>query len=563
MRVAFLSYQWPGLRMGGIGSYVRQSAAALALAGHQPHVFTIGDEDALPDNLPAGVVLHQTPDPARRVFTSTLPAELAAALNSGGEAVYRLAIAWLLTAAFQREHSQQAFDIVEAADVDASGLPLLLDAGQPLPVVVHLHTCTAIANRINNRVSGPQEQLIEAMEAAQIHLADAVCAPTRAVLRSTEALVPLNSEPATIAHPYVCPGAAFTPPPADGPVVFVGRLEWRKGCGVIAEALNGFLARHAGARFRFIGPDTNTAPGESSVRLHIIRTLAASVRDRVEFTGELPPRQVEAALSGCSFCVLPSLSENFSLAICEAMAAGRTTIIAAGTGSVELLGDAGVAVEGGSAASLLEAMDSIYRNRGRLNELSRLAFDRVRSLCDPISVSRQRVDFYRRVITEFGRRTPGYTSDRLASLPAAVAAAVLPCLCRITAALLRIDGPADSPGRRLDDICQKLTAGQNESARVLLYGAGKHTARLLSERHRWERHGHRVIGLIDDHPRFLQSPRYLGLPVRSLADVQTDAIAGNRLPAVVLSTDTYEEQFWEQTRSLREHGVRVFRLYGR
>jgi len=127
--------------------------------------------------------------------------KLAAAVNSGGEAVFRLAIAWLLTAAFQREHQRQPFDIVEVADVDASGLPLLLDGGRPLPVIVHLHTCTAIAHRINHTACGPKESLIEAMEAAQIHLADALCAPTHAVVHSTEALVPLIERPETIPHP--------------------------------------------------------------------------------------------------------------------------------------------------------------------------------------------------------------------------------------------------------------------------------------------------------------------------------------------------------------------------
>jgi glycosyltransferase involved in cell wall biosynthesis len=549
--------------MGGIGSYVRQSAAALALAGHQSHVFTVGEENDSPDNVPAGVVLHQTADLARRVFNSTLPAELASVVNSGGEAVYRLAIAWLLTADFLREHRQQPFDIVEVADIDASGLPLLLDADRPLPVVVHLHLCSAITHPMNNFPPGSRERLIEAMELSQIHLADALCAPTRAVVRGTDEKVPLNGPPEIIAHPYACRGAAFTPPPVDGPVVFVGRLEWRKGCGVIAEALDGFLARHRQARFQFIGPDTSTAPGGSSVRLHILKTISAAARDRVEFTGEISLGQVERALNGCSFCVLPSLTENFSLAICEAMAVGRTTIVAAGTGSVELLGEAVVIAEAGSAPSLLEAMDSTYQDRQRLTELSRLAYDRVRKLCDPLAVSERRIGFYRRVIADFGRRTSDYTSDRLASLPAGVAAAVLPCLWRITAALVRVDGPDDSPGRRLEDICQKLAAGRDEPASVLLYGAGKHTDRLLSERHRWERHGHRVVGLIDDHPRFLRMPQHLGLPVRSLADVQSDAVAGNPLPAVVLSTDTYEDQFWQQTKSLREHGVRVLRLYER
>ncbi len=97
--------------------------------------------------------------------------------------------------------------------------------------------------------------------------------------------------------------------------------------------------------------------------------------------------------------------------------------------------------------------------------------------------------------------------------------------------------------------------------RVLLYGAGKHTTRLLAERHTWEQHGHRVIGVIDDHPRFLENPSCLGLPVRSLAAAEAAARAGEPHPPVVLSTDTYEEQFWEQTAALRAMDVPVFKLY--
>jgi glycosyltransferase involved in cell wall biosynthesis len=628
MRIAFLSYQWPGLRMGGIGSYVRQSAAALALAGHEPHVFTVGGPDFFPANVPEGVVLHITPDPARRVISGDLSAELSAVVSSGGEAVYRLAIAWLLTDAFQREHRLQPFDIVEVADVDATGLPLLL-GDRTIPVVVHLHTCTAIANRIHKNNLTDQDRLIEAMEAAQIHLADALCAPTDAVVRATNDVArdagsevrrragsgrektgssrisrdllhsgkeknhhgdmegterrgeefsfspspcppylrgessgsrsePGASEylrdrrsPAVIPHPFVCAAAKFNATPMDGPVVFIGRLEWRKGCGVLAQALNGFLSRNPSARFRFVGPDTSSSPDGSSVRLHILNTVDACVRDRVEFTGEVSQAQISEILNSCSFCVLPSLSENFSLAICEAMAARRTSIVAAGTGSVEVLGDAGVVVEPGSPDSLLDAMDSLYRDRSRMNALSRSAFDRVRTLCDPIAVSNQRVDFYQRAIRDFK-----IEPERLATLPVGVAAAVLPCLARMTAALMQVDEPTDTPGSRLNAIFEKLNDGK--PAEVLLYGAGKHTARLLSERHRWERNGHRVVGLIDDHPRFIASPIYLDLPVRSLADAST----ATRLPAVVLSTDTYEQQFWEQTQSLRDSGVRVFKLYG-
>ena len=37
---------------------------------------------------------------------------------------------------------------------------------------------------------------------------------------------------------------------------------------------------------------------------------------------------------------------------------------------------------------------------------------------------------------------------------------------------------------------------------------------------------------------------------------------GTSIAAVVLSTDTFEHQFWQQTQALRERGVRVYRLYG-
>src|SRR5206468_633771 len=93
------------------------------------------------------------------------------------------------------------------------------------------------------------------------------------------------------------------------------------------------------------------------------------------------------------------------------------------------------------------------------------------------------------------------------------------------------------------------------------YGAGKHTVRLLSERHVWEAEGHRIVGILDDHPRFAESPFFAELPVQSIQLAKAALLAGKAILPVVLSTDTYEDQFWEQTAVLRASGVRVFRLY--
>ena len=558
MRVALFTHQWPEVRLGGIGSCVRQLAAALASAGHEPHVFTLTLDVEARKNLPARVLVHEARTIAERVQTGEPSSAMAAAINSGGEGIYRLSIGWLLAARFREVHQHLPFDILEAPDVEALALPLLLDADRDFPIVTHLHCCTAIAHEANRVAIGQAEQLIQSLEFAAIHLADGVCAPTQAVVDATRSFTPFNRNPTIVPYPFATTRDSFTPPPLDGPILFQGRLEWLKGCAVIADALNIFLARNPTARFRFIGPDTSTAPGGRSMRRHILDTLDPAIADRVEILGEISRERVDAEIAGCSFFVQPSLRENFSLVLCEAMAAGRTVIVGEGTGSVEVIGDAGEVISRGSALSLSIKMECLYRDRVRMTELSRKAYDRIRKLCDPATITQQRVEFYNQTIEGFRRKRAG--ESRMDSLPAGTAAALLPAISQMTGALSGIT-QSQSPGARLADIFGKIRS-ESAGSNVLLYGAGKHTMRLLSERDLWERLGHRVVGVIDDHPRFAELPRFLDLPVQSLAAAQAAVTAGESLPAIVLSTDTYEDQFWEQTATLRQMGVPVFRLYG-
>jgi hypothetical protein len=203
---------------------------------------------------------------------------------------------------------------------------------------------------------------------------------------------------------------------------------------------------------------------------------------------------------------------------------------------------------------LAEAMVELWNDRGRWEELSRKAHARIREEFTPDAVARRRIPFSEGVRARFGgagRRA------KLETLPPAVVGAVLPALVRLTGALTG-QATAATPGRRLLRIMEQVRQRNGRPAEVMLYGAGKHTARLLSERNVWESAGHRVVGLIDDHPRFAEAGIYLDLPVRSLRAVEAETQAST---VVVLSTDTYQDQFWDQTQGLRERGVQVFRLH--
>ena len=65
MRIAFLTSQFPGIRMGGIGSNTLAIARGLADVGHDVHVFTFHLPADLLATLPKNITFHPTSDLAQ------------------------------------------------------------------------------------------------------------------------------------------------------------------------------------------------------------------------------------------------------------------------------------------------------------------------------------------------------------------------------------------------------------------------------------------------------------------------------------------------------------------
>jgi len=217
----------------------------------------------------------------------------------------------------------------------------------------------------------------------------------------------------------------------------------------------------------------------------------------------------------------------------------------------------------GDAADLARAMGEMWRQRELRAELSHLAWERARGPLAVEQATAKRIAFYQRVVEKRRRLGPGDIQGRLLSLPPAHSFRLLvaSALARGEADLLpafvpqaELPPPALTPVDRLLKQLGTLAGGQ----RFYLYGAGRHTARLLMEQCRWEELGHKLLGLIDDHPRYAQVPEAYGMPVISCA-AAAENVASSEV--VVLSTDAFEEQFWANTAKLREGGVTVLRLY--
>jgi glycosyltransferase involved in cell wall biosynthesis len=170
------------------------------------------------------------------------------------------------------------------------------------------------------------------------HLA---CSRARVILaqnRETRAWVPRRSRGKTIVFPHVIFAAppATTQPASRGTrtALFAGRLLAWKGAALAVQA----VAEAPGWKLVLYGD------GPERARLErLIRRLG--VEDRVELAGALPRDELLAAMQRADVFLFPSLHEDASFAVVEALSMGLPVVCVDRGGPPIVSGRAGVAVD--------------------------------------------------------------------------------------------------------------------------------------------------------------------------------------------------------------------------
>jgi len=152
-------------------------------------------------------------------------------------------------------------------------------------------------------------------------------------------------------------------------LVTVGHLVARKRHADVLRALAVLGPRHPTLRYVIVGEGPERVPLEG---------LAArlGVAGRVDFLGQLPPREALERAGRCTLFVMPSTDEAFGVAYVEAMAAGLPAIGCRGEPGPEEIaaaGDGFLLVPPGDIERLTQRVDELLSDPQRLREAGQRA----------------------------------------------------------------------------------------------------------------------------------------------------------------------------------------------
>ncbi len=142
-------------------------------------------------------------------------------------------------------------------------------------------------------------------------------------------------------------------------VLFMGRLNWKKGLDRLVEA----IAELGKGHLVIAGTDDGY---ESALRKKIVQL---GLENQVTLLGQVSGRNKQALLESARMLVLPSFNENFGNVVLEAMAAGIPSVVTVDVGASDLVEsvECGFVVDG-DVGQLADAIDELLED-GELCEL--------------------------------------------------------------------------------------------------------------------------------------------------------------------------------------------------
>ncbi|MBX2997419.1 MAG: glycosyltransferase [Caldilineaceae bacterium] len=368
LRLCLTSGLYPPERFDGIGRHTNAMAKGLFELGHTVHVITRSEREEV--TFYDGAFVHKIPYRLDRYpLYSHLP-DLHHSLNYS-HALHEKVKQLILN------------DGIQIVDSPLWQMEALVTAvSDLLPVVVRLQTSVRKVTDIQ-RDQDEGKRLIGEMERALLERAAYLVPNSQAVIQMVRQLyvdtqdkpyqiIPHGIEP--VEEEWVSP-FPLERPPAQLSVLYVGRLERRKGIQALFQAIPAVLDKAPNTFFLIAGQDNSQHDGfqrrTGYTYPDFFATRYPRLKDRVKFLGEVSDKEKNELYRTCDLFVAPSLYESFGLIYLEAMNYAKPVIGCRAGGIPEVVDDGvnGLLVEPDAAPPLAEAIVSLLNAPMRLHDM--------------------------------------------------------------------------------------------------------------------------------------------------------------------------------------------------
>jgi glycosyltransferase involved in cell wall biosynthesis len=173
--------------------------------------------------------------------------------------------------------------------------------------------------------------------------------------------------------------------PEPNRIFFLGALNRKKGALVLLDAMRTMI--QPGLTFAVAGGFTEKDPQLADAWEEGLARVAAPV----ELLGKIPGTETIAQIRRAAVVVLPSLFDEFSRALVEALALGRPVVTTETVGAATLVrsAEAGLVVPPGDAGALRGAILEVLRHHARYLENARAAAPRLVHELSPHAIALQ------------------------------------------------------------------------------------------------------------------------------------------------------------------------------
>ena len=372
--MCFLSAEYPPAQVNGIGRVVHALATSLARRGHCVRVLTTGEGHPRVD-LEDDVWVHRVaatphPPPPDVVVPEHIWDYSASMLDE-----------------LHRIETFRPIDIVQGPNWDSEGVATVLEGRYPFVVGLYtpLQTVLRVDPAMRSRAEAAPDlftQLIDVetlvYERAAGYLA---CGP--AIVEEVESQYGVSFVPdrlGLVAHGLAdeSVGVEQVPPGDRTRVLFVGRLEARKGVDSLLESAVLLAASGVDFELRLVGDASLEGPSGLTYRDQFERDHP-ELGDRVSFLGRVDDETLRREYMACDIFVAPSRFESFGLILLEAMMFAKPIVATDIGGMREIINDgvSGFLVPPDDSGALADALGRLVESpelRARIGRGGREAF---------------------------------------------------------------------------------------------------------------------------------------------------------------------------------------------